>query len=408
MAGLAAAVEASTPPTPWQRIYLYEAARHAGGRCRSFFDEVLDRTIDNGNHLLLGANRSALDYLTAIGGMSAMASVSPACIPFLDLGSGETWELRPNAGRLPWWLPSQAVPGARMSGKLASLRLLAARSPSSVSDCLAATGVLYQRFWVPLATAVLNTDPRCASARLLRSVAAVLLTSGEAGLRPYFAREGLSPAFVDPALRLLQSRGAALRLGWRARRLGTGGDRVVSLDFGPDQVPLGAEDAVVLAVPPEPAANLLPGLRTPTEASPILNLHFRVAPGTALPGGEPLLGLIGGTPQWLFLRGDILSVTISAAAELAAVDSDEIAALVWREVATVVDCTDAPLPPCRVIKERRATFAQTPDQIALRPPQRTRFTNLALAGDWIDTGLPATIESAVRSGRRAARLLARR
>ncbi len=79
--------------------------------------------------------------------------------------------------------------------------------------------------------------------------------------------------------------------------------------------------------------------------------------------------------------------------------------LLWRDVAAAYDLPPQPMPPAQIVKERRATFAATPAEIARRPPQRTRWSNLAVAGDWTDTALPATIEGAIRSGHAAADVL---
>ena len=389
-------------------MHLYEAAPHAGGRCRSFYDELLGTTIDNGNHLLLGANRAALDYLETVGGLPAMTVIAPASIPFIDLRTGQAWSLRPNIGRFPWWLfsASRGVPGTRLHDRLGGLRLLAARTRSTVSGALATTGPMYERFWEPMATAVLNTNPSVASAGLLRRSTLAMMTSGELGLRPCFAASGLSASFVYPALCQLKVRGVHVRFGWRARALEWGGDRVVGLDFGKQIVAVGPGDALILAVPPEAASALLPALRLPTSSSPIVNLHFRLPSEAALPGGLPFVGLIGGTAQWLFIHGEILSATISAASSLVNDSSAAIAAPVWDDICGILG--RAPMPPYRVIKERRATMAHTPDQLALRPKQGSISGNLVLAGDWVDTGLPATIESAVLSGRTAVRLSSRR
>ena len=117
---------------------------------------------------------------------------------------------------------------------------------------------------------------------------------------------------------------------------------------------------------------------------------------------RPFLGLVGGAAQWLFLRGDVVSLTVSAAAELAERPSEEIAERFWADTAVALDLGPDERPPIRIVKERRATFAQTPEALRRRAPARTKWRNLVLAGDWTDTGFPATIESAVRSGRAAA------
>jgi uncharacterized protein with NAD-binding domain and iron-sulfur cluster len=121
-----------------------------------------------------------------------------------------------------------------------------------------------------------------------------------------------------------------------------------------------------------------------------------------------LLGLLGGTAEWLFLREDLASLTVSAADGLADEPSEAIAARFWRDTARALGLPAEPQAPVRIVKERRATFAQTPDQEARRPAAATRWPNLFLAGDWTATGLPATIEGAVRSGERAAGLAVNR
>jgi hypothetical protein len=115
--------------------------------------------------------------------------------------------------------------------------------------------------------------------------------------------------------------------------------------------------------------------------------------------------LVGGTAEWLFARDDLLSVTVSDADALADLPAEEIAARLWTEIAPHLQPAqrlgDA-IPPVRVVKERRATPDQSPESVARRPGTRTRWSNLTLAGDWTETGLPATLEAAVRSGNRAA------
>ena len=145
----------------------------------------------------------------------------------------------------------------------------------------------------------------------------------------------------------------------------------------------------------------MPGLETPDEFRGILNVHFLVAP----PSGQPaILGVVNGAIEWLFAFPDRLSVTISNADRLIDRPRDALAAEIWREASALTGLPDT-LPPWQIVKEKRATFASTPAQDAKRPPARTRFDNVVLAGDWTATGLPATIEGAVRSGYNAARIL---
>jgi hypothetical protein len=189
-------------------------------------------------------------------------------------------------------------------------------------------------------------------------------------------------------------------LGRRLRAIAFEADRVARLDWGEGMEPVHPDEAVVLAVPPWVATALVPGLDAPDEHRAIVNGHFAFAPP---PGTPPMLGLLGGTAEWLFAFPDRISVTVSAADGLVDEDREALARRFWSDIAAAYGI-DAPMPRWQIVKEKRATFAATPEQNAKRPAAATRWTNLFLAGDWTDTGLPATIEGALRSGETAARL----
>jgi hydroxysqualene dehydroxylase len=412
MAGLAAALRLSARG---HKVTVYDAARHAGGRCRSFYEDSLDHVIDNGNHLMLAGNTAIAAFLAETGAADGLPPAAEARIPFVDLKSGERWAIQPNPGRLPWWIFSRKrrVAGSGAWDYLSALRLAWAGRDATVRDLFGANAEMYRRFWAPLAVAILNTPPEEASARLLWPVMVETFGRGGDACRPRFAREGLSESLIDPAVGLLRRRDVDIRFGHRLRQIDQAGGRVQWLDFGADAVEIGPGDAVVLAVTAPVAAALLPGLRTPSHFHPIVNVHFRPAEGSlggslgGSPGGSlgddlpPILGIIGGTAEWVFCRGPIVSVTISAADRLADANAEAIAEASWRDVSRALGLP-ATLPPYRVIREKRATFAQTPAEERLRPATRTTTKNLFLAGDWTATGLPATIEGAARSGFSAA------
>ncbi len=124
------------------------------------------------------------------------------------------------------------------------------------------------------------------------------------------------------------------------------------------------------------------------------------------PDAPTMLGVIGGTAEWIFTFPDRISTTTSAADALVDEDREVLAARIWKDVQAALKI-NAPMPPWQVVKEKRATFAATPEQDALRPGPRGPIRNVILAGDWTATGLPATIEGAIRSGETAARLAAK-
>jgi len=403
MAGLAAATAAAATGGS---VTLWEAAPQAGGRCRSFEDARLGRTIDNGNHLILSGNRATVAYLDRIGGRAHCHEIAPAAYPFVDLASGERWTLRPGRGPVPWWLanPSRRPPGTRLAELGRGLGLLWAGRDRPAATVVG-TGTGFDRFWDPLVTAVMNTAPDRAAAHLMRPVLMETFVRGEHACRPLIASASLDAALVAPALALLRRRGAAIRLGARVDGVAFGDRLVTALRVGGEAVPVTANEGVVLATPPWVTAELVAGLTPPDAYSPIVNAHFRMPDGhTAAP---ELVGLVGGAAQWLFRRPGLASVTVSAADDLVDLPAGELARRFWPEVCRALALGEAPLPAFRIIKEKRATPRQTPAAAAARWPTRTAWRNFALAGDWVDTGLPATIESAVRSGERALALLRR-
>jgi hydroxysqualene dehydroxylase len=156
----------------------------------------------------------------------------------------------------------------------------------------------------------------------------------------------------------------------------------------------------VVAVPAYAAASLVPGLETPVEYRAIINAHFKLSP----PAIAPMIGVVNGVAEWVFRFEDRISVTISDAGRFLELSRDQIALMIWQDVQRVAGISTE-LPTWQLVRERRATFAATPAQNAKRPAASTAWPNLILAGDWTATGLPATIESAVRSGNRAAELV---
>jgi hydroxysqualene dehydroxylase len=399
LAGLSAAVGLVCAGV---RTVVHEAAAAAGGRCKSFFDPALGAEIDNGNHLILSGNEVALDYLARIGASDRLSGPSSALFDFADLRTRERWRLQLNDGRAPWWLldRKRRAPGTSLPEYFAPLALFWSPAGATVERAMRCEGPLYERLWRPLLLAGLNTEPRESSALLAGALLRATLGGGGKACRPLIASDGLSPTFVDPAVRFIGGRGGTVRFGDRLRDIRFGADCAIALEFESDSIVLGRDDAIVLAVSPWAARALLPGVETPEEFRGIVNAHFL----TATPKSHPaILGVIGGLTQWLFAYRNRLSVTISAAGDLIAWSREALAESIWREVGELTGSRSA-LPPWRIVKEKRATFAATPTQDARRPPSGTRWTNVFVAGDWVQTGLPATIEGAVRSGRMAASL----
>lgn len=400
LAGLSAAVRLAEAGV---RVRLADSAAQAGGRCRSYYDRQLGLTIDNGNHLVLAGNEAVARFRKTIGATQPLAGPAQADFAFVDLTDGARWTIRINRGRVPWWVLARdrRVPGTAPLDYLRLARLITGGASDVVGDRVDTDSAAWRKLIAPVLLAVLNTPPATGSAKLTAQVLRESLMRGGGASLPRIAEPSLAAAFVDPAVAWLAAREAPLTLGRRLRAIVTAGDRVSALDWGDGAEPVAADEAVILAVPPWVATALLPEISAPDAFHAIVNGHFALP----APHGVPAMqGLIGGTAEWLFAFPDRLSVTVSAADAIVDLDREELARRFWDDIQRACGFT-APMPAWQIVKEKRATFAATPAQDAKRPPATTRWRNLFLAGDWVQNGLPATIEGALRAGETAARLV---
>jgi squalene-associated FAD-dependent desaturase len=404
MAGLSAALQLALTG---EKITLHEGAPFAGGRCRSFHDREIGCRIDNGNHLMLSGNAAIIDYLTLTNALDTMGGPGEPIFPFVDLQSGERWTVRPNKGRVPWWLfdEKRRVGGTRAADYLSILKIMTASKTDRVTTRLDMTKAIYRRFWEPLTVGILNTEPEIASARLLSNVLKQSFAAGGNACIPLIPKTGLSETFVLPCLNVLREHGVEIKFNHRLR--GFAMDKlhhVRELDFSSEIIKLTRKDWVVLALPAWVTRDLLPEISVPTEFRSIVNAHYRFD-GLKDPVG--FTGVVGGLAEWVFVRNGVASVTVSCSERYGNYPVRDMAYYIWGDVAKLYGFDPEIVPPHRIFKEKFATFAATPEQNARRPSAYIGWRNLALAGEWTATGLPSTIEGAVRSGVKAAQVVLR-
>lgn len=402
-------------------VRLFEAAPQPGGRCRSFFDRTLGCTIDNGAHLLLSGNAAVHRALRDAGAPDDALIDMPPRFFFADKTTGNRYSL--DLSRRLWFLnPAARLPGLSAADHLGLLRLARAGATTTVADLFTEQPILLERLIDPFCTAVLNTAPDQASARLLWNVVRRTFLRGPEACRPLIARHSLQHALIDPLLAAIRRRGGSIETG---RRLtGLSGDAatqtISAMHFGAESIVVTPEDRIVLALPLWSYASLngmadrAPSLPT----SGILNAHFRLDRAPRALAETPMLGLIGTDSQWVFWRAPVLSITISAADRFLDRPTADLKAHIWEEIAPLLDLPD-PVPPARIVKERRATLLHSPATEALRQQATSGWRNLFAAGDGVlsytlragwrrgrkyPTRLPCTIENAILSGRRAAHL----
>ncbi len=400
--GVAGLASATLLAEEGQNVTLIEAAPQAGGRCRSFYDKHLEADVDNGNHLVLSGNVDSMRYLRRIDALETI-DILPAHFPYRDINTGESWSIDLGKRRLLLraLCPKHRIPGTKLMDYWRSRAVLSASENDTVAQALKPTAALYDKFWAQFAVSVLNTKPEEASARLLAPVIRETLLKGGLACRPVLAKRGLGFSFVEPALTYLERSGVNVLLRKRCRRADIQEGWVVSLDIDGEKIFLNTIDTVISALPPTNTKDIFPHLTVPDDFRSIVNGHFKISE-TAYT--EPITGLQGGLVEWLFLRGNMASITISAADKIVDEPADMLAKRIWREIATILGMGSQKIPLHRIIKEKRATIAQTPEMVTKRPKALTEVENLLLAGDWTDTGLPATIEGAIRSGHLAAKL----
>lgn len=399
MAGLAAALACSRHNIP---VVMYDASRRPGGRLYSWHDRLLDRVLDNGIHWVFSGQKPIWDFVDEVGSADQFHGPVNATFDFVDLDARASWSLRPNRGPIPWWILTvgRNVPGTRLRDVRSLARLLASSAHERVSDCIDPSSESLRRFWLPFTIAALNTAPNSASAQALRGVLIAMLAKGEAGLRIRFPRTSLRESFVEPALSLLRERGVTIKLGSRLRGVELTEDRARNLHFADGSVPLQQGDCAVLAVSSSQLIQLVPGIETPVESNPIVTVHYRIDELHGAPA--EVTCLIDNQPLWVQTRNGIASVTVGAAHEFTSESADRIARLVWAMISRHLRVESVEPPPYRVVKERHGVFAHTPENIARRCTVSTAWKNVFVAGDWVQTGMSATIESAIVAGNLAA------
>jgi len=430
LAGLAAGVDLAQRGL---RVTLLESRPHLGGRAYSFLDEESGEIVDNGQHAMMGCYTHTLEFLERIGAAAKVARQRHLRVAMIHKHKGEGTiagaplpsPLHMLSGILGYRLLSRAE---RLRAVLGGARLMAlhkrgdARLRSlTVEQILVRLGQsenARQSFWYPVAVATLNELPERACAAPFAEVLARAFFASRAASQFVLPKVGLSDLYTADARRFIESRGGRVELKAMVTDMQIADGRCTGITLRDGRTfPV---DGCIAAVPPRALGALLPGVQKwgELDTAPIVSVHLWLDRPVLR---EDFTGLIGTTTQWLFNRTSLIapptsattatqcvSAVISAAHDLVDRPSAEVTAGV---VADLRSCVAAAVPAvvrrAVVIKEKHATISLTPDAERRRPAAQTAVPNLFLAGDWIQTGLPATIESAVLSGGNAAALVAR-
>jgi squalene-associated FAD-dependent desaturase len=404
-------------------VVLLERRPFLGGRAFSFEDPGTGAVIDNGQHVLVGACDRLRGFLDRIGSRDAFRRQRRLRLPILD-GRGRRADLAAPPLPPPFHLAAALLryrhldPADRRS-VVAAVRDLARPGAGRDDDrplgaWLADRGAppaATARFWEPVVRPALNVRVAEASLSLSAFLVRRALWSGPGSGALWLPTAGLGAAIGSPALANLRAAGADVRLEARAAALEVSGGRVTGVRLQ-DGSSIHAR-RVICAIPPAAADRLLRSTGTPSDhvalgRSAIVNVYLWYD-RPVLP--VPFAGTFDSPLQWIFDRSQLLGeeaggwcvgVSLSAADDLVDRPKDAIAALIDDALGRLFPTHHrARLERSAVVKEPRATFRAGPGEAARRPGPTTAVPGLFLAGDWTDTGWPATMEGAVRSGERA-------
>jgi squalene-associated FAD-dependent desaturase len=411
LAGLSAGVYAIR--NGYKPIIL-EAAPRLGGRAQSFFDTHLNTVIDNGQHILMGCYKNTLQLMNICGASDNFIYQDSLRAAFIDNNAKEHRLRCPKfiyPYNLLWGIlhySALTIPERMLVIKF-FIRLLFQPTKwlgnRNVREWLSDRGQserISGALWDFISIGALNTNPEKASARLFAHILREMFLKGNFNSTIILPKYDLTRSLIEPMEKHITDNGGTIVTSKRAVEISLSGNAVSSIttDDGKEF----QADQYVLAIPPYAIAKLIDAkavIDAPLDAfsySTIVSIHIRT---NEINLSEPFYGPIGSKIHWLFRHDDHISLVISSADKYMDMSDETIMEMVSAELKTYFSIRLPTDVNYRIIKSKRATFVPSPDIVNRRPSARIKYTNLFLAGDWIDTGLPATIEGAVLSGKEA-------
>lgn len=431
-AGLAAGVRLSERD---YEVLLLERRNHLGGRAYSFIDSKTGDVVDNGQHLFMGCYHHTIAFLKTIDRLDRLKFQERPRVDFLDREGFASFDCPPLPAPLNILTGLLKLKGLGVGDKLRALNLRHAIgtngkfSPDGLSvdrwlDQLGQSSNIKTRFWNPMVVATLNQSPDIASARMLKVVLQEAFGGDAKSANIGISSVGLSDLYTDGATDFIKARGGDFQTGAQVQRLVFGpGDhgergRVIAVEMK-DGERIEA-DYFISAVPPAALFSILPDELRSKEFASLEKLGSSSIVSINLWFDRPVIdrefvGLLGTRSQWIFnkdlilptgKRSNQIAVIISAARDFVDWTRSDLVDMAVSDLhALLPESRSAVLIHSNIVKEREATLSHTVESDSLRLGPRTSIPNLILAGDWTDTGLPATIESAVMSGDVAARIV---
>ncbi len=398
------------------KVTLLESSPKLGGRAYSFTEQISNDVVDNGQHILMGCYYDTLNFLKLIGAKENFIYQKSLQINFLTQ-AGKLVRLKSFTSLYPFNLLFALLnlKSITFRERLSLLKFVIKLpfishqklSGKNVRDWLKEEKQgddTIKSFWEIIAVGALNTNIDKASAFMFREILMKIFFNGNFASTIILPKYGLSDAYVKNAKEYIGSNGGNIKLSSSVKEFIISDDKIVGIKTA-DEV-YKDFDYVISAIPFSAFNNIYPelflGEKIEFEYSSILNIHIWLKNN---PMKEQFYGLIDSPVHWIFNKGDHINLVISDADYLIDKPAEEIYKMCVGELIKYTKLKESDFSHYKVLKEKRATFIPSNKINYIRPSSNTKIANLFLAGDWTDTGLPSTIESAVKSGRVAVELL---
>ncbi len=396
------------------KITLVEASPKLGGRAYSFFDKQLGIIIDNGQHIFASWYKDTFEFLKIIGSYDKLKFQKRLEVNFRDL-NGKSYTLKSPFNFFFGMITYDALSFKDnmclirflrkiKSGKLRDIDLRNINTDELFVET-EQTVNLIKSFWEPFIVAVFNAEPKDTSALMfVEMINHGFIEKGNSNL--VLPNDFLSDIYVEPTVNYLRKKDANVILNKQASSFKFKDDKITSLILE-DKSEI-ESDIYVSAVPFFDLEKLLGNeFVSKLETSSITNIHIKFSESIDEIIKERFVGILDATIQWVFkVKDDQICVVISASNEIAEKDKEEIFEIAKRELTnSFQEIKNKTIDGYRVIKEMRATFKPNKDSLNNRLDNKTAYNNFFLAGDWTNTGLPSTIEGAVRSSKKCVNLI---
>jgi len=411
--GLAGLTAASILSSKKINVTLLESSPKLGGRTYSFTDKETDTEIDNGQHIMMGCYKETHSFLKLIGAENNFDYQKNLFIKFLDRNRNQ-FQISASSLFYPFNLLLSVINyDVLNAGDKFFFIFFLLKLPFISKNALRKITVkewlekeeqsikTIKGFWEILCVGALNTSLEKASASVFYDVLIAIFFKGNFASTIILPKYGLSKSIINPALLYIEKNGGEVILSEIVKEVVVKNQKVVAIKS--DKNIYDGFDFVICAIPLYALDKIISketlDIDLELNYSTILNIHIWLSKDILQ---EKFYGLLDSPLHWVFVKDKHINIVISDADYLADKSKEEIYSFVFYELIQYTSILMEDIKRYKIIKEKRATFVPTIDILAKRPDSKSGIKNLFLAGDWTNTGLPSTIESAVKSGRIAA------